>query len=582
MTHERRGGPIHILVTVGLLTLCAVSVRATTITIVNDDAAGEGFNDPSPRTPVGGNTGTTLGQQRLLAFQYAANVWAGVINSSVEIRVSAHFGPLDCAATSAMLGMAGPLSVSRDFDGAPLPGTFYPAALANSLAGVDLEPDSDDIEAHFNSELDSGCLTARPNGWYYGFDGNPGAGQIDLQITLLHELAHGLGFLTFVNLSTGEKFLGFDDVFMRNLEDHTTGKLYPLMTNAERVAASMKDGNLHWVGSNVRASSGVLTAGRTGDHVHMYAPNPQEEGSSVSHFDTALSPDELLEPYMRPHPLKTLAEELLKDIGWSESDAAGECVGDCNEDGSVTVDEITTLANVALGKVDMHDCMRGDLNHDGRCTVDEVVAAVNSALRACGSTAATPTVPPPTPTPPHTTPTAGHPTPTAPAHSCPFDFQDPVDASAGACIYQGTWNQSCGDDQLQAYWETGTLEYRNGQTAPGVRVTFPELSPPVYMLAQVTSSIRATLVGVFADPSQIHALTGSLVLRGFTGLVITPDTPPIAINQCAFARYTGTCTGMTSSGADATASDATADTNASLLTAMPMRFAVRFHELSGR
>ncbi len=578
MTHHYRCDLLHVVVAVGLVALSAASVRATTITIVNDDPAGEGFNDPSPRTPVGGNTGTTLGQQRLLAFQYAASVWAEVINSSVEIRVGAHFGPLDCFPSSALLGMAGPFSAFRDFDGAPLPGTFYPVALANSLAGIDLDPSNDDVEAHFNSELDNGCLTARPNGWYYGFDGNPGAGQIDLQIVLLHELAHGLGFLTFVNLATGAKLMGFDDAFMRNLEDHTTGKLYPSMTNAERVAASTNTGNLHWVGSNVRAGSGVLTAGRIGDHVQMYAPSPQVQGSSVSHFDTLLSPDELLEPFATAHPMRTLTEELLKDIGWSEEFPAGECAGDCNGDGTVTVDEITTMANIALGKAEMYDCMRGDMNHDGRCTIDEVVAAVNSALSGCGSPSPTATVPQSTPTPPH-------PTPTSPPDTCPFDFQDPVDASSEVCVYQGPWNQSCGDDQLQAYWETGTIEYQNGRTAPGVRVTFSQLNPPAYMFAEVTSSVQATLVGVSNDPSQVHAFSGSLVLRGATGLVITPDKPPFTVNQCAFVRYTGTCDGVVGSGAGnavAAASDVNAETNPWSPTDMVMQPAVSFHGVHGR
>src|SRR5262249_22715097 len=40
--------------------------------IVNTNAPGVGFNDPTPVAPVGGNTGTTLGQQRLNSFQYAA------------------------------------------------------------------------------------------------------------------------------------------------------------------------------------------------------------------------------------------------------------------------------------------------------------------------------------------------------------------------------------------------------------------------------------------------------------------------------------------------------------------------------
>ena len=50
------------------LALAPAPARASAqITIVNSDGAGEGFNDPTPATPVGGNTGTTVGQQRLHA-----------------------------------------------------------------------------------------------------------------------------------------------------------------------------------------------------------------------------------------------------------------------------------------------------------------------------------------------------------------------------------------------------------------------------------------------------------------------------------------------------------------------------------
>lgn len=49
-----------------------------TVTVVNNDGAGEGFNDPSAPdadSATGGNTGATLGAQRLQAFQAAANIW---------------------------------------------------------------------------------------------------------------------------------------------------------------------------------------------------------------------------------------------------------------------------------------------------------------------------------------------------------------------------------------------------------------------------------------------------------------------------------------------------------------------------
>ena len=41
---------------------------AATIVIVNNNNPGVGFNDPTPAAPVGGNPGTTIGQQRLMVI----------------------------------------------------------------------------------------------------------------------------------------------------------------------------------------------------------------------------------------------------------------------------------------------------------------------------------------------------------------------------------------------------------------------------------------------------------------------------------------------------------------------------------
>src|SRR5215468_5398547 len=79
------------------------------IIIVNINAPGVGFNDPTPAAPVGGNTGTTLGQQRLIAFQYAASIWSARLDSNVPIRIRAQFTPLG----TNVLGSAGPIQVFR-------------------------------------------------------------------------------------------------------------------------------------------------------------------------------------------------------------------------------------------------------------------------------------------------------------------------------------------------------------------------------------------------------------------------------------------------------------------------------------
>ncbi|MFI5396803.1 MAG: hypothetical protein ACHQ9S_14805 [Candidatus Binatia bacterium] len=57
------------------------------------------------------------------------------------------------------------------------------------------------------------------------------------------------------------------------------------------------------------------------------------------------------------------------------------CVGDCDGDGQVSVDEILTIVNIALGNVPLSSCTAGNAN--GKITVDEILTAVNNALNGC-------------------------------------------------------------------------------------------------------------------------------------------------------------------------------------------------------
>jgi hypothetical protein len=235
------------------------------ITIFNTNAPGIGFNDPTPAAPVGGNTGTTVGAQRLIAFQRAADIWGSLLDSSVEIRIQASFTPLTCAANSAVLGSAGPIQVLGDFSGARVPGTWYPSALANKQAGRDLLPgdrgtNADDIRANFNSNLGAAnCLAG--TGWYYGLDDNHGT-SIDLVTVLLHEFAHGLGFLTLVDLSSGNDSLASPDIFERFVLDTSSGKSWPELTPADRAVSVTNTRRIVWNGSQARAAApGILSLG---------------------------------------------------------------------------------------------------------------------------------------------------------------------------------------------------------------------------------------------------------------------------------------------------------------------------------
>jgi hypothetical protein len=61
------------------------------------------------------------------------------------------------------------------------------------------------------------------------------------------------------------------------------------------------------------------------------------------------------------------------------------CTGDCSGNGQVTVDEILTMVNIALGNADVSACTAGDANGSGQITVDEILTAVNNALGGCGA-----------------------------------------------------------------------------------------------------------------------------------------------------------------------------------------------------
>jgi hypothetical protein len=297
------------------------TVGAATITIQNADSPGEGFNDPSPRAPVLGNPGATLGQQRLNLFQAAANVWGAILRSNITIVVRAQFNPLvPCEPGFAVLGSANAETYFRDFAGAPLAGTWYAVAAANSRFNGDLDPGVQDINAQFNSTIDLGGSCLGGQVWSYIIGGPPAAGTLNLFDTVLHEIAHGLGFATVYNYNDGSMPQGFPDAYLRNLYDvNTAPNNWHLMSDAQRFASQIDTGNLAWNGTNGNARTGAFTAGVNGSRMRMYAPNPHQPGSSVSHWDTALTPNELQEPTLTNNAEDYITWRMMLDVGWLEN-----------------------------------------------------------------------------------------------------------------------------------------------------------------------------------------------------------------------------------------------------------------------
>jgi hypothetical protein len=99
--------------------------------------------------------------------------------------------------------------------------------------------------------------------------------------------------------------------------------------------------------------------------------------------------------------------------------ARAGCVGDCNGDGAVTVNECVDMVSVALGNTVFSSCPAGDVNDDGAITIDEIVGAVAAVLSGC---AVTPTV------------VASLPPPTASATALPSDSATPTQTGTATAI----------------------------------------------------------------------------------------------------------------------------------------------------
>ena len=116
--------------------------------IVNLNGPGVGFNDATPAAPVGGNPGTTLGEQRLIAFEFAAASGARVSTSGCR--------PIRCAFTplaAGVLGSAGPMTSSATSPFARLAGHLVQRRAGEQARRRRLLASPFDLNAKFSKQL---------------------------------------------------------------------------------------------------------------------------------------------------------------------------------------------------------------------------------------------------------------------------------------------------------------------------------------------------------------------------------------------------------------------------------------------
>ena len=61
------------------------------------------------------------------------------------------------------------------------------------------------------------------------------------------------------------------------------------------------------------------------------------------------------------------------------------CTGDCDHNGTVSIDELLRGVNILLGQASVNECLAMDFDGNSRVTVNELVAAVARDLSGCSA-----------------------------------------------------------------------------------------------------------------------------------------------------------------------------------------------------
>ncbi len=289
--------------------LAAGSAHALEFEIEYADPADYGFNDD---TPYNGGP-LTYGEVRREALEYAIEYWESRIDGTIPVRLRTYFDDLGGTATSAVLANATPRYWGRVNED----DKFLPLHLINQMLDVDNTPAGEwEIRIIFNADIDGDTVLGEIT-WNYELDSDP-TGVPSFVRTTLHELTHGMGFVDLIDEDTGEWLLEdpnnnefYPSVFDTLLYlGNDPGTALTALSDAQRLD-SLTSEDLFIGGTNLEGAFGD-------ERAPIYAPDPYELGSSISHYDQgAFDPPELMEPAQVDGEVRLgLADKTLADFGW--------------------------------------------------------------------------------------------------------------------------------------------------------------------------------------------------------------------------------------------------------------------------
>ncbi len=257
------------------------------------------------------------------ALQFAADTWGGLLKDNftgetVTINATFNFGgpPNALAGTSPLGAVYDP---TLPHFGAP--NFFYPIALANHLAGHDINGATAEIAMEFNPNP---TTLIGPTPWYFGTDGNTPVNHIDFASNALHEITHGLGMISGMNGDGSLDFTvpgSFDTGYIYDafVQDATTTQ-FPIGQLPLVRANTLVNGDLRFAGVSATAANGGVPP-------QLFVPNPFRDGSSVVHLDPLFFPGELMRPNLgvgpgtATHSPSDIDLGIIKGVGWTVAQA---------------------------------------------------------------------------------------------------------------------------------------------------------------------------------------------------------------------------------------------------------------------
>ncbi|MEL6122477.1 MAG: T9SS type A sorting domain-containing protein [Bacteroidota bacterium] len=241
-------------------------------------------------------------------FEYMISILEELFPSDVPINVLARYVQTNALAS------AGPTDFVTITGGGLPDNTFFPIPLAEKI-----------LERSFNGpgEIDIVVNISNTIDWYYDFE-NPAMinGRFDFVTVVMHEILHGLGFLSLSDVqgTLGTNQFGVNAfIYDRLLE---TGDGLNLVDDFENgsfeLGAALRSQDLFF-------ASDFFNINTPNDIPEIYAPRSWDEGSSISHLDEetfSQSENGLMTPFAAPNEINHdpgISTDILYDCGWSRT-----------------------------------------------------------------------------------------------------------------------------------------------------------------------------------------------------------------------------------------------------------------------